>query len=93
MKIIEPTSPKDDGQLRIDPTRGAVIFDPWPFDEFEVILGTHLYATTVGVEENGSNATLETGNFPVLCWATDGRLCAATRGAWAKANHETGEYT
>ena len=93
MRIIEPTQPENDEQLRIDPTRGAVIFDPWPFDESEVILATHLYARIAGVEEHGSNVSLGTGNFPVLCWVNDGQLWAATRGAWVKANDETGEYT
>ena len=65
MRIIEPTYPEDDGTLRIGPARGAVIFDPWPFNEDEVRLATYLYATVDEVEHNEVKSALDADYYNV----------------------------
>lgn len=77
---------------RIDTTRPAMIFDPWPFARWAIALdGLSCYATEDGQVTATQSPYFLSQDDNVLCWSTAGRRVVCKQDVWNQAQTEPSE--
>jgi len=85
MQIIGPTEKGREDEVRIDVSRGAVIFNPWPFAKPEVCLSKGAWVVGEdGVWTLGTSRYISE-EWNTLCTLTNGETAVTKRKHWHAA--------